>query len=113
MGFDFRDGDYGDQPAAVCMIEDMGITAGLLWKWKKAFDEEAHKGDAFRGQRKRTAAEERIRQLERENRLLKQDKETQKKWCSGTFGAPPRKANAKCPTFQVPKTGNPNRYHLH
>jgi len=58
---------------------ELGITPGLLWKWKREYDQQPHKGDAFRGQGKRTEAEERIRQLERENALLKQDKEILKK----------------------------------
>lgn len=70
--------ENGERSAAE-IEQELGITAGLLWKWKRAYDEEVHKVDAFRGQGKRTAAEERIRQLERENRLLRQDKEILKK----------------------------------
>ena len=58
---------------------ELGITSGLLWKWKRELEQQANQGDAFRGQGKRTEAEERIRQLERENALLKQDKEILKK----------------------------------
>ena len=70
--------ESGERSAAE-IEQELGITTGLLWKWRKAYEQEAHKEDVFRGQGKRTAAEERIRQLERENRLLKQDKEILKK----------------------------------
>ena len=58
---------------------ELGITPGLLGKWKREMEQQPNKRDAFRGQGKRTEAEERIRQLERENALLKEDKEILKK----------------------------------
>ena len=70
--------ENGERSAAE-VERELGMTAGLLWKWKRDLDQHPHKEDAFRGQGKRTEAEERIRQLERENALLKQDKEILKK----------------------------------
>lgn len=70
--------ENGERSAAE-VERELGMTAGLLWKWKRDLDQQPHKEDAFRGQGKRTEAEERIRQLERENALLKQDKEILKK----------------------------------
>jgi transposase len=58
---------------------ELEITPGLLWKWKRELEQQPNKGDAFRGQGKRTETEERIRQLERENAMLKEDKEILKK----------------------------------
>lgn len=68
----------GERSAAE-VERELGVTVGLLWKWKHSLEEQSNKEDAFRGQGKRTEAEERIRQLERENTLLKQDKEILKK----------------------------------
>lgn len=70
--------ESGERSAAE-VERELGMTAGLLWKWKRDLDQQPQKEDAFRGQGKRTEAEERIRQLERENALLKQDKEILKK----------------------------------
>jgi len=70
--------ENGERSAAE-VERELGMTAGLLWKWKHSLEEQPNKEDAFRGQGKRTEAEERIRQLERENALLRQDKEILKK----------------------------------
>jgi len=58
---------------------ELGITAGLLWKWKADLEGQPKKEEAFPGHGRLTDTEARIRQLERENALLKQDKEILKK----------------------------------
>ncbi len=58
---------------------ELGITKGLLGKWKEALERQPKKGEAFPGNGRLTETEARIRQLERENALLKQDKEILKK----------------------------------
>jgi transposase len=59
--------------------QELGITAGLLWKWKESLNKQAKKNEAFPGNGRLTDTEARIRQLERENALLKEDKEILKK----------------------------------
>lgn len=59
--------------------EELGITAGLLWKWKESLNKQPKKNEAFPGNGRLTDTEARIRQLERENALLKEDKEILKK----------------------------------
>lgn len=58
---------------------ELGITKGLLGKWQEAFVRQPKKGEAFPGNGRLTETEGRIRQLERENALLKEDKEILKK----------------------------------
>ena len=58
---------------------ELGITAGLLWKWKANLAGQPKKEEAFPGNGRLPDTESRIRQLERENALLKQDKEILKK----------------------------------
>ena len=58
---------------------ELGITKGLLGKWKEALEQQPKKGEAFPGNGRLTETEAHIRQLERENALLKQDKEILKK----------------------------------
>ena len=65
--------------AQVEIERELGITEGLLGKWKEALEQQPKKGEAFPGNGKLTETEARIRQLERENALLKQDKEILKK----------------------------------
>jgi transposase len=57
----------------------LGITSGLLSKWKQIFDKVPRKGEVFRGNGKMMDTEARIRHLERENHLLRQDKDILKK----------------------------------
>ena len=57
--------------------DDLGITRGLLAKWKRKLSQEGD--EAFRGQGRRTAAEAEIHQLRRENAILKQAREILKK----------------------------------
>ena len=57
--------------------EDLGITHGLLYKWKEKF--EAEGDNAFPGQGQLTPEQERLRQLERENEILRQERDILKK----------------------------------
>lgn len=59
--------------------EELGITKGLLWKWKDSLENWVKKEEAFPGNGRLTETEARIRQLERENTMLKEDKEILKK----------------------------------
>jgi transposase len=56
---------------------ELGITAGLLNKWKRKQKREGP--EAFRGHGQRTAAEEELAQLRRENERLRQAREILKK----------------------------------
>ena len=58
---------------------ELGITQGLLWKWKADLEKQPKKEEAFPGNGKLTDTEARIRQLEREITILKEDKEILKK----------------------------------
>lgn len=57
----------------------LGITEGLLWKWEESFRKKEDKADAFPGHGNLSASDARIRELERENARLKEDKEILKK----------------------------------
>ena len=57
--------------------DDLGITRGLLSKWKRNLSQEG--GEAFRGQGRRSGAEEELHPLRRENAILKQAREILKK----------------------------------
>jgi transposase len=71
---------YENGERAVSEVErELGITGGLLWKWKESLNKQAKKEEAFPGNGRLTDTEARIRQLERENALLKEDKEILKK----------------------------------
>ena len=56
---------------------DLGIGEGNLWRWKRKFA--ANGEDAFPGQGRLTPEQERIRQLERENEILRQQRDILKK----------------------------------
>jgi transposase len=58
---------------------ELGITQGLLWKWKTDLEKQPKKEEAFPGNGKLTDTDARIRQLEREIVLLKEDKDILKK----------------------------------
>ena len=58
---------------------ELGITQGLLWKWKADLEKQPKKEEAFPGTGKLSDTDARIRQLEREIALLKEDKEILKK----------------------------------
>lgn len=67
---------YENGERTVSEVErELGITAGLLWKWKENLNKQPKKEEAFPGNGRLTDTEARIRQLERENALLKEDKE--------------------------------------
>jgi transposase len=70
--------ENGERPLAEVEYE-LGITKGLLGKWKGILELQPKKGEAFPGNGRLNETETRIRQLERENALLKQDKEILKK----------------------------------
>jgi len=58
---------------------ELGITQGLLGKWIQSLEKAPKKAEVFPGQGRLTETEARIRQLERENAQLRQDKEILKK----------------------------------
>ena len=58
---------------------ELGITSGMLGKWVASMKGRATKEEAFPGKGRMSETEAHIRQLERENALLKQDKEILKK----------------------------------
>jgi len=58
---------------------ELGITQGLLGKWLQSLEKAPKKAEAFPGHGRLTDTEARIRQLERENAQLRQDKEILKK----------------------------------
>jgi len=71
---------YEDGERPISEVErELGITQGLLWKWKAELEKQPKKEEAFPGNGRLTDTEARIRQLERENALLKEDKEILKK----------------------------------
>ena len=57
--------------------DDLGITRGLLTKWQRKLNQEG--SEAFRGQGRRSIAEEELHQLRRENTILKQERDILKK----------------------------------
>lgn len=58
---------------------ELGITQGLLGKWIQSLEKAPKKAEVFPGHGRLTETEARIRQLERENAQLRQDKEILKK----------------------------------
>lgn len=58
---------------------ELGITQGLLWKWREELERQPKKEEAFPGNGKLTDTEAHIRRLEREIAILKEDKEILKK----------------------------------
>jgi transposase len=57
--------------------QELGIGAGNLWRWKREFAADG-KG-AFPGHGRLTPEQERLRQLERENEILRQERDILKK----------------------------------
>ena len=56
---------------------ELGIGKGNLWRWKRKFA--ADGGDAFPGHGRLTPEQERFRKLERENEILRQERDILKK----------------------------------
>ena len=56
---------------------ELGIGAGNLWRWRKKYAADGE--DAFPGHGRLTPEQERIRQLERENEILRQQRDILKK----------------------------------
>jgi transposase len=56
---------------------ELGIGKGNLWRWKRKFA--ANGEDAFPGHGRLTPEQERLRQLERENEILRQERDILKK----------------------------------
>ncbi len=55
----------------------LGVNGALIGRWKRQLEE--HAAEAFPGQGKRTAEQQRIHDLETENRRLRMEKEILKK----------------------------------
>jgi transposase len=56
---------------------ELGIGKGNLWRWKREFAADGE--DAFPGHGRLTPDEERLRRLERENEILRQERDILKK----------------------------------
>jgi len=56
---------------------ELGIGKGNLWRWKREFAKNGD--DAFPGQGRLTPDQERLRKLERENEVLRQERDILKK----------------------------------
>jgi transposase len=56
---------------------DLGIGKGNLWRWKRKLSQEGE--DAFPGHGRLNPEQERIRELERENEILRQQRDILKK----------------------------------
>lgn len=63
--------------SATEVAESLGVTASLLSRWKTASQKEG--SEAFRGNGNRTALEEELRRLGKENADLREEKEILKK----------------------------------
>ena len=70
--------ENGEKPMAQ-VERELGITQGLLAKWRDELLQAKEQGDAFPGNGKLPDSEARLRQLERENAQLRQEKEILKK----------------------------------
>ena len=76
--------ESGGRPAAQ-IEQELGIGDGCLLRWKKQLAEEGEQ--AFPGHGRMTAEKERIRELERENLILRQERDILKK-AIGIFSHP-------------------------
>lgn len=71
---------YENGERSVSEVErELGITKGLLWKWRASLAKSPKEEETFPGNGRMADPEARIRQLERENHQLRQDKEILKK----------------------------------
>ena len=63
--------------SAAQIERDLGIGGGCLYRWKRKLAEEGE--NAFPGRGRLTAEQERVRQLEREVEILRQERDILKK----------------------------------
>jgi transposase len=71
---------YENGEKSMAQVErELGITVGLLAKWREELLQAKDQKDAFPGNGNLPDSEARIRQLERENAQLRQEKEILKK----------------------------------
>ena len=63
--------------SATQLERELGIGKGNLWRWKRKFAADGE--DAFPGHGRLTPEQERLRQLERENEILRQERDILKK----------------------------------
>jgi len=71
---------YQEGQKSMAQVErDLGITVGLLAKWRAGLLKAKDEQDAFPGNGNLPESEARLRQLERENAELRQEKEILKK----------------------------------
>jgi transposase len=63
--------------SAAQLERELGIGSGNLWRWKRDFAADGE--DAFPGHGRLTPEQERVRQLERENEILCQERDILKK----------------------------------
>ena len=71
---------YENGEKSMAQVErELGITKGLLAKWREELLQAKDQANAFPGNGKLPEHEARIRQLERENAQLRQEKEILKK----------------------------------
>lgn len=71
---------YENGEKAMAQVErELGITEGLLAKWREELLQAKDQKDAFPGNGNMPDSEVRLRQLERENAQLRQEKEILKK----------------------------------
>jgi transposase len=71
---------YENGEKSMAQVErELGITEGLLAKWREELLQAKDQADTFPGNGKLPDSEARLRQLERENAQLRQEKEILKK----------------------------------
>jgi len=70
--------ENGERPQ-IEVERQLGITQGLLGKWIESLQKQPKKAEAFPGNGHLPDTEARIKQLERENAQLRQDKDILKK----------------------------------
>jgi transposase len=63
--------------SAIQLERDLGIGKGNLWRWKRKFAADGE--DAFPGHGRLTPEQDKIRRLERENEILRQERDILKK----------------------------------
>ena len=63
--------------SATQLERELGIGKGNLWRWKRDFAADGE--DAFPGHGRLTPEQERFRKLERENEILRQERDILKK----------------------------------